>query len=180
LDAPKDADTTDSAQLKKIRSYIMSNERGKIEDYEINQAKKFNEDVKATNFDTALANHSMVKKSFGPLPVNYGSSPLFPSITSFGIDELSGAATSTDFWKTAFTTAVKTTSLPIVLGNNILVLYPTAESAVDADKAKQVQDTYPYILYQSVNQDISAHFLDSKKFKDNFFKTYSRLFRSGQ
>jgi hypothetical protein len=176
-DAAQNADFSDSAALQKVRSYMISFERGRMEDWAIGQARDFIALANRAGFDSALGERGMEKRSFGPLPVNYGDIDLFTSLSSFQITGLSNASSDENFWKTAFSTPLNVFSEPLVQGANVLVLLPTGESAADASSVEAITSTYSsyWLSYMSA-QSMGNYFLNSEKMDDRFLATYFRYF----
>ncbi|MDR1466389.1 MAG: SurA N-terminal domain-containing protein [Treponema sp.] len=171
-DESKSADVTDEETLRKIRSYIMDFERGRVEDYFIKEAESFAALSKANGFDAALEEQSLERKHFGPTPINFGGEQLFPPLDS-SVSELSGAVSNENFWQTAFSTPLNTASNPFVIGNNVLVLYPTEEKPADETNAGYIETAYSsYWLSYNMEQKIRSFFTTSAKLKDNFMDVY--------
>jgi hypothetical protein len=129
-ETPRKLDTSNPAELEKVRSYILQNERGIMEDFLEGRAELFAINVKEAqdlSFDTVALNNGYEVKELGPLPVNYGDVSVFSTLASFSHPELSGVASNEVFWKTAFQTSIEQPSTPVVSGDNIIVLYPTSE-----------------------------------------------------
>ncbi|MDR2149419.1 MAG: SurA N-terminal domain-containing protein [Spirochaetaceae bacterium] len=173
------ADTTDATTINKVRSYLLTEQRGQIEDYFLQQAQQVvNAVSEERSFADIVAEQGLEKKSFGPLPLNYGSVDLFTPLSSFDVAELSEAAYNENFWQTAFIkTAPGTPSEPIVIGSNVVVLYPLEEK-VESDEAVQYLETAyaGYWIPSSTNQTIQNYFLYNGKLEDKFWETYSRYF----
>jgi hypothetical protein len=195
-EAPKSLDTTNSENLAKVRTYLLANERGRLEDFILAQAEVFAADSAERGFDTILEQRGIDKKEFGPVPVNYGDSTLFSTLSSFGISELGGAATSENFWKTAFTTEFGKPSAPIVLGDNIIVLCPvkedaapvaveggddsttTASASSESSPEKNTSDTFKSWWANNESQSaLQNSIMSNPKLEDNFFQTYFTLFQ---
>ena len=66
----KAMDTNDTSQKDRVRSYIMKNVRGQIEDWLMAEAEKFSAQAKETSFEKAISSGSMIKRNFGPIPLN--------------------------------------------------------------------------------------------------------------
>jgi hypothetical protein len=174
-DTPYPADTGDEALLGKIRTYIMYFERGRVEDWLIAEAENFITTVNESDFDTALYLKGIEKRNFGPLPVNYGDAELLPSLASFSVPELSGAALNESFWQAAFSTPLKTPSPPLVLGAYVAVLYPLEESAAPEDLIENIKNNYSSYLFTSsylsgyiMPPNIRTFFLSNNKLEDRF------------
>jgi hypothetical protein len=176
-DAPYAADTGDAAVLEKVRSYIREFERGRMEDRAIARAEEFIAQAAESGFDGAVIEQSLEKRHFGPVPVNYGELDLFTTLASFQVGELSGAASDENFWRTAFSTPLNTPSSPLVLGNNVLVLFPLEESSADESVPGNIESLLSsYWLSYNAEQTIRSFFLNNEKLEDRFFETYLRYF----
>jgi hypothetical protein len=176
-DAPYAADTEDSTILEKVRSYIREFERGRMEDRAIEKAEEFTAQVAESGFDGAVIERSLEKRHFGPIPVNYGEVDLFTPLSSFDVGELSGAAADENFWRTAFSTPLNTPSAPLVLGNNVLVVFPLEESDTDESVSQNIESLLSaYWLSYDAEQTIRSFFLNNEKLEDRFFETYLRYF----
>jgi hypothetical protein len=182
---PYPADITDSATAAKIRFYVMDFERGRVEDWVIADAALFIESVRNNGLRQAAFFRGIEIRSFGPLPLNYGARShssrgfesdgvdLFPSLASFSIDELYSAGNQEIFWKTAFSTPLNEPSAPFVIGNNVLILVPTAEETADEEVLAGIRETYSsYWVSNSVEQSLQTLFFASDKLVDRFETVY--------
>jgi len=133
--------------------------------------------VNEIGFEEALAEQRLEKKSFGPVPVNFGNVELFTSLASQPVTELASAANDENFWKVAFSTPVETPSKPVVQGNNVLVLWVTEETEIDAEAIESIVSTYnSYWLRYTTESSLQQHFLNSPKLEDKFLDIYFRYF----
>jgi len=176
-EAVRPADTNDKTQKDKIRTYIMVYSRGKVEDWLIAAAGKFSSQVKTMGFKEAAVAGNITSHNFGPIPVNYGNTALFGSVSSSGIPELADAGTNEFFWKAAFSTPLKSPSDPVVIGNNVVVLYPLEESTADANETGMIATYYPYWMMNGTEQAYQLHFLTSDKLDDRFNDMFSKIWR---
>lgn len=176
--APYPVDTNDSASLDRVRSYILEFERGRMENWLIEQANQFIALVNAEGFDAALSARGQERRRVGPLPVNYGNVNLFPSLYRNPVQEAAAGVYSENFWKTAFFTPLNTPSKPIVIGDTVLVLFPFEETAAGAELAGSIKTRYASWLMDHTQQSVIAYFLANKKLRDTFLETYSRYFLS--
>jgi hypothetical protein len=176
-EAPYPVNREDTAFLDKIRTYILDLERGRVEDWLINQANEFSAAVKASDFDNALVEWDLEKRSFGPLPLNYGGVDLFTSLASLAVTELGGADSNEDFWRKAFFTELNTPADPLVLGNNVLVLYPKEETVKDEAEAETIKTVYDsYWLSYNAERSLRTFFTTNEKLEDNFMAVYLQNF----
>jgi hypothetical protein len=175
-DAIQEADASDPAVMEKVRSYVRNYERGRMEDWAIAQADSFIARANETSFEEALTTQGVQKRSFGPIPLNYGSVDLFTAITSQSVTELASAANDEIFWKVAFSTPVESPSRPVVQRNNVLVLFPTGETEIDAEALESIVSMYnPWLNYVSESA-LQQYFMNSPKLEDNFLDVYFRYF----
>ncbi|MDR0759345.1 MAG: peptidylprolyl isomerase [Treponema sp.] len=173
---PYPADTADSGVISKIRSYLLDQERGRVEDWLIAQAETFIALVNEEGFDAAVEARDLTKQSFGPLPLNYGGVDLFSSLRSAGIQELVSADSNENFWRTAFSTTLETPSIPLVLGNNVVVLYPKEEIPAEESAVETVKSIYSsYWLSYNAEMGLRSYFLRSGKLEDRFFDAFYKF-----
>jgi hypothetical protein len=176
-EAPYPVNTEDASFLDKIRTYVLDFERGRVEDWLINQANEFAAAVKAGDFDSALDERSLEKRSFGPLPLNYGGVDLFTSLSSLSVEELASAESNENFWKSAFFTELNTPAEPLVLGSNVVVLYPTEETVKDAADAESIKTAYDsYWVSYNAERSLRSFFITNEKLEDNFMGVYLQNF----
>ena len=169
------ADMNDPSQKDKIRNYIMVNSRGQVEDWTIGEAQKFCAQAKEIGFDEAVSAGNIAKNTFGPIPVNYGNSAIFGSVSSSGVPELASAGTNQFFWKAAFSTPLKSLSDPLVVGDNVIVLLPLEESNAEDNDAQFIEMYLPYWINAGMEQAFRVHFLTSDKLVDRFNETFWKI-----
>jgi hypothetical protein len=172
---PVNAD--DISQRTRIRNYIMQNSRGQIEDWAISEAEKFSTLVNEKDFETAITEGKIIKRSIGPISLNYGNSLIFGSLESSGVSELSKEGDNQFFWKAAFTTPLKSLSKPLVVKDNVIVLFPLEESSVDEEEIGQIETYYPYWLRSSMDSAYRSFFLNNEKMDNRFQATFRKLWR---
>ncbi len=170
----KPADFNDSAVMDKVRSYMRGFQSGRMEDWAIAQANDFISAVESAGFSGAARAIGKEVRNIGPLPINYGSVDLFPSIDT---PELSDLARNTNFWKIAFSTPLNTSSQPIVNGRNVFVFFQTEQSESQESRAEEIASMYSsYWLNYITEMSLQPYFMNSPKMDNRFFETYYRLF----
>jgi len=176
-DSVQEADAFDPAVMEKVRSYVRNYERGRMENWATAQADSFIARVNEIGFEEALTAQGISKRSFGPIPLNYGSVDLFTGLSSQSVTELASAANNEFFWKAAFSTPVKSPSQPLVQGSNVLVLWVTEETEIDAEAIDSIVSIFnSYWLNNVTNEALQQHFMNSPKLEDNFLDIYFRYF----
>jgi len=169
------ADLNDSSEKTKVKSYLMGFMRGMTEDWVISSAEKFCDQVRESGFNSAIAANGLTKKSFGPLPMNYGNFAMLSSIRSSGVPELEEVGSNQFFWKAAFSTPLNSPSIPLVIGDNVIVLFPLEEMPAEEDEIEFIKAYYPYWMSSTIDDDFRQYFLLSKKMDDRFFDTFFSL-----
>jgi hypothetical protein len=173
----QEASAADPAVMEKVRSYIRNFERGRMEDWAIAQADKFIALAHELGFEEAMSVENLEKRSFGPIPLNYGNVDLFTTIESQSVTELSGSSSDENFWKVAFSTPVQSPSRPVVQGSNVLVLFPNEETVAEESAIESIVNIYnSYWLSYASENAIQQHFLNSPKMEDKFLDVYFRYF----
>jgi hypothetical protein len=173
--SPYPADMTDSGNLTKIRGYLTDFERGRIEDWIIDQAENFIAQVRADGFDAALTALNLTKQSFGPIGINYGGADIFTALKNSGIGELNFAESNESFWRTAFFTPLETPSRPLVVGNSVLVFYPLTETQAEDASLDTIKSMYSYWLSYNAETSLRYYFLRSEKLQDHFFESFYKF-----
>jgi hypothetical protein len=177
-DSSYPADTSDSATLEKIRSYLLGFERGRIDAWFIGQAEDLISSTAINGFDEAVYSKGLIKFTFGPVAVNYKDLDLFPMLSSFSIPELNDndASSNLNFWQTAFSTPLGAPSEPLVLGNAVIVLYPKEEISIDEGETEKIKAGFFYYLSNNTAQELRGFFMGSDKLENRFFPVYQRYF----
>ncbi|MCL2720389.1 MAG: SurA N-terminal domain-containing protein [Treponema sp.] len=172
------ANFNDEIVMDRVRTFIRNFERGKMEDWAIEQANEFISDAKENGFDNAARWRNMDRHAFGPLPVNYGGTELFTSLDSFSMtgfssQELNTLARNENFWKIAFSAPVNTPSHWLVQGNNVIVLFPVEETTADELSIENTASMFTswWLSYIS-EQLMQQFFINSSKFDDIFWEVY--------
>ncbi|MCL2244372.1 MAG: SurA N-terminal domain-containing protein [Treponema sp.] len=184
-DEIKYPDFDDATVLSRVRSYVWSYEKGRMEDWAIAQAREFIGEAELLGFDEAALQSGMEKYSIGPLPVNFGNEDLFTSLSYFSIPSLSSSefsdmASNQNFWRVAFSTRLNTPSEPLVQGSKVLVLLPTEQIQAEADSIENIVSMYSsYWVHYKTEQTLNTFFMSNAKMEDNFWDTYFNLFMSG-
>ena len=177
-EAVQDADLSDETVMDKVRSYLRNFERGRMENWAIDQAEEFIALANEIGFEDALSQHNMESRSFGPVPLNYGNVDLFPTLASQSVTELSNSASDHNFWSVAFSTPVNTPSTPVVQGSNVLVIYPADETEIDEFRTESIVSAVnSYWLDLNTEQSLFQYYINSPKMDDRFMDAYFRYFR---
>ncbi|MDR2597381.1 MAG: SurA N-terminal domain-containing protein [Treponema sp.] len=181
-DEIKPADFNDYSVMDRVRSYLKSFDRGRMEDWAVAKTKEFITDAQNSGFDTAALQWSLNKFSFGPLPLNYAGVDLFTSLESFsdsGIpqQELQSLSRNENFWKIAFSAKLNTPSEPLVQGDNVLVLFPVEETNIDETEKEKFASAYTsYWVNMLAEQSLQSYFMTNPRLDDRFWDTFFKYF----
>jgi len=174
----QEADTTDPLVMGRVRAYMRSFARGRMEDWAIGQAEEFGRLVNEYGFEEALAMQEDVdRRAFGPVPINFGSVDLFDTLGVHDVVELGGSAANEHFWTMAFSTPLNSPSQPVVQGGNVFVLFPTEETEAHDSAVERIASNYnDFWLGNMADQLLHQHIMNSPRLDDRFMETYFRVF----
>jgi len=168
-----------AGRIDEVRSYMLQNEVGMMEDAMIARAEELR--VKAIaegSFRKAMTENSFQVQTTSPFPVNFASDSLLggsPENSDSPI--LNGTASSEDFWsKIVPLTSIGDISQPIVL-NGAVALF-SLSSSDKTEKMEYWPSLVDYEIARSRQTDFQTAVVnpDSKLFDDNFSEAYNRIF----
>ncbi len=174
------AENTDPADMiEDVRSYMLQNEVGIVEDVILSQAEKLREKAIASDsFRNTMEEEGLLVQVTSSFPVNYAADSLLGgSPENSGDPVLSGTASSDDFWsKIVPLTRSGAVSRPVVLNGSVaLFTFISSEEQEEIDYWDSLVD---YEVARSRQNDFRAVVVnpDSKLFEDNFSAAYNRIF----
>lgn len=177
------SDFDDPTVMDRVRAYIRSFQRGRMEDWAIDQSIDFIAEANNVGFDNAARWQNLDRGNFGPLPINFGGIDLFTSLESFsnsfsdlGVNAQDVSANE-NFWRIAFSTEINTPSEPMVQGNNVLVFFPIEQIDTDESFIENIAAMYEnHYLNSITEQSLQFYFLSNERMDDFFWETYFRYF----
>ena len=169
------ANFEDEATLKDVKSYIKSNESGRIEDFFMNKANGFAK-AAAGNFTEAANEFEAETASVAPFPLNYGELSFADKITAGDISALANAGSNENLLEKAFALKENEISEPIVNGNYIVVmkLTSTEKTEISDDEKKAVANALAE--YDQISAQTAI--LTSDKVQNNVAQTYFKSIRN--
>ncbi len=173
---PVSPDFEDAAVVAAVRSYMNLNERGRIEDYFMNQAKAFAETARLQGFDNACELNELEKRSTPHFSINYGNVEILSQVPVQSHEVFSEAVQNEEFFKTAFSIPPASISDPVLLGRQILVLQASEEKAADPQLSEIIALEYDQYASSWAKKTANDVFLSSDKLEDNFMETYLEHF----
>lgn len=175
-------DYTDTVMVSTIRSYMEREEIGVIEDYLMMKAEEMALVAHISSLAEAAAQFATDSGETGFIAPVYGDVPFIVNSPANKKDSslLSAAAYSDEFFEKVF--ILKTpgeTSQPMLLDRAVVVF-----SLIDEQEGFTYPEEYQTYVRAELASELSQYkqselqgiFLDSPKFKDDFNKTYGRVF----
>lgn len=129
---PLPPDFSSETLLDSIRTYINKNEKGLIEDYLIESAKKFAETATTQPFDKAVENFTdfhLNLETTNSFSINYGNASILQPLPSNMF--INSVKENEVFFKKAFSLKADEISEPILAGSNVVVLKLNEEKDAD-------------------------------------------------
>src|SRR6056297_389918 len=175
---PTNPDFTNDEELDAVRSYVIRNERGQVEDYFINRAETFVANAKEEGFSLAAADARVSEAETEYFPINYGESFFLKPIRSVndGDSLLQRAQSNQRILTSLFSVKENNFTEPLVLGNSVLVAQLLDERRAPEEEVKQIANYHSYIMQNFQREEIRNHFLQSDKLEDNFMQVFSKYF----
>lgn len=174
---PVEPDFTDAAVLDVARSYLVTYEKGKIEDYVVAKAEVFARRAEAAGFAIAAGEAKVAPIATDFFPINLQNVFSFAPLQA--IPDTATPATavySEEFFQTAFALEKNKVSAPVVLDDQVLVLRVLAEQALPDSTANLLGSWVDYMAYQTMQVDLQTQIMDPAKLKDNFMEAFSKLY----
>lgn len=170
--ADKTANLNDSEVVNVINSYIKTNEHGYIEDYYSNIAKDFTAQASISTFEDAALNFNVEVKEAEAFPLNYGPSSLYDSVPAADT-ELANLKTNEDAMQKIFTLKDGETSVPVLIGANIIVFRCTGITQDSSTPdAKELEDKLENVNYYCAEETL----MKSPKVENNVWNAYFENF----
>lgn len=166
------ANFEDEALVDAVISYMRSYESGLIETYYLDLAQDFWNAASVSGMAEACRQFGVQPTQVGPFPLNYGSSPLFPSLSSTDV-ALNGAASNESFMKTAFSMQMDEISSPMVLNNYVVMLMLTEEATIPVENDAALFDSYVAQFDQVAVQNA---IMTSDKLQNDFLTVFFKYF----
>lgn len=161
-------------ELSIVRDYMLSFERGIIEDYFYNMINEIS--------DNNLASLGKEIKETGLFSINFGGEQLLStSIDRVNGDEIFTRAVSNEnFFTTLFNLEADVLSEPIVLGDNITVFKLINEETDETLEDEYILSSLDQSLLNYKSQVSEDLFFKSDKYTDNFFPGYIEILQMTQ
>lgn len=179
----KPANFEDAGTQQAVRQYLLTNERGIVEDYLNKKASELRELIQTSGWDAALQRFNKTAATTEFVSINFGNHPLLPALNPGSGGELSGLNNSEEFYRQVFTLSAGQVSKPLPSNRRVLLfrLKEIKDRPGEGDKNLDalVQQAGFYLPNQRVQQYQNS-LLGSYKFKDTFEEGYRQRLRTFQ
>jgi peptidyl-prolyl cis-trans isomerase D len=157
-----------------VRRYMSAFERGRIEDFLLEQARQFRSDAVERGFTQAAADHGLEIRQSGFFPVNYGNVPIFSPVRGQNGNLLEAGAFREDFFRELFSLEMSEISQPVTLQSGTIVAVPIEERDQSGNDIEFLRSYYPYLVQQIQAEELERGFIDSSRLTDNFNQAFAR------
>jgi hypothetical protein len=185
--APADLDK--GATLDEALAYIQEKEKGTLESWAIAKANELISSTDPEVFKRNAAKAGYALKNAGPFIINLGNPsfyaynqqmPLLQLPYPTGSQELISAESDEAFMTELFSLEKGKISKPLVVDDTVVVFSIVDDTPTSDEDTAFVKFGYPYFHQESVDSQTRNTFLKSKKFKDEFSATFSKIFQTSQ
>lgn len=172
-------DFTDEKVVSKIKNYLISRERGLVEDYITDEASAFSAAAEE-DFSIAAEKFGLTIYSAQKAPVNFGSAVFLSSFQYSDSDQyLANMESDESSLKALFSISEGELSDPITVNSGILVAYCTEEAEAEELDTETLEMLYPYFTPQIIQSDYNQMVYSSDKFEDDFIQTFFNQILTG-
>ena len=169
--------------IKAITDYMNAYERGTMEAWLLDKARMLVQNASNSSFEAMVKAENLAVKTTKPFPLNYGNAlktqyfPLIGTIDTTDTPELAQAESNEQFLLQVWSTALGATSDPVLLGSNVIIFKVKSEDVQDAETFAMLDTFYNSVIQQNIQTELINYILESPYHKNNFYKTYSKLFK---
>ncbi|OHD15188.1 MAG: hypothetical protein A2Z96_07075 [Spirochaetes bacterium GWB1_48_6] len=173
VDGPTEPDFTQAALKEKVKTYLLRNDRGLVEDYLKTQAQTFITSATGT-LEKAAASTGKKLESSDFFPVNYGNLSFATTLDKAAPGTaVASLGSNEDFYKAVFAMEKGKISAPVNAGSSVVVFQvvdeKTSGDAVDEAKKSAIRSE----LFKDRSEALENTILRSPKFKDEFQKGFT-------
>lgn len=161
--------------IKQIRNYLLTTEKGIIEDYFVSRAQEFIKEAKISGFEKAGKSNNLGYHLTDYFPINYGNSYFLKQIKTIdGNKELDSISTDTRDLEIFFKIKKNEITEPVILNNSVVVAKMINERSVNPKELSFIDTYFTYLVKQFRQQALYKMILSSDKLKNNFLPVFSK------
>jgi hypothetical protein len=162
-------------ELDNILNYMITNEKGLIEDYFLAEAENFRNKAAEIGFSETSGQFGLSYYITDFFPINYGNNYFLKQIKT--IDDspyFTTVATDERFLTSLFSLKENELTTPSIVGSAILVAQMISEQEVTEEDLVYLDSFYPYLVDQIQQQELNSVFTNSELFTNNFISVFSQ------
>jgi peptidyl-prolyl cis-trans isomerase D len=169
-----DPDFTDPNVIAAIRDYLTTFERGLIEDYLSDQARRFAEQARTDGYEAAAAAIGESPQLTEHFPINFGNLPYFGTVGAPANQTFASAAFREDFFRELFSLAEGDVSDPLVIRDSIFVFQVADVRDPDEEDIEFLEFYTPLIVREFTQQQVHRTIIAEDKLVDDFTRGFNR------
>lgn len=173
-EGPQAPDLENEETLETIRNYILTFERGRVEDYMLERAAEFETEVAERGFDEAAAESGFAWGTTDAFPINYGNLSFLPQVRADETTGLSNAATRDEFFEEAFSIGGEELTAPIVLRDYVLVMQLNDERQPTEEEVAAARRGSASFVDNARAREVERVVFDTDLFENRFNQAYDR------
>lgn len=176
-------DFTDPDTIAAVRDYLLTQERGRVEDYILAQGDRFAVAASQSDFQAAADEAGLTVHATEWFPINFRNAVSWrPVAAADGQPLLTGAADFEEFFQQGF--ALQRTgdvSPPIRMGDRVVVLRLTEERQTAPEDLQTVAggSAFEWFTAQALNADLEQWIGASGLWEDNFGPAFAAITNAG-
>lgn len=173
IDGPQTADFSQSSVKDRVRSYLLRNDRGLVEDYLKAQAAGYVASSSGELSKVASAAGKQTESS-DFFPLNYGNLSFATTLQQAAPNTaLASLGSNEDFFRAVFSLEKGKISEPFTAGTSVVVFQVTDEQLTGEAPDDAKKNAIRSSLINERSQALENTILRSPKFKDDFQKAYT-------
>ena len=150
-----------------VYNYLDVFEKGRIEEYFINNAKDFVASALSNGYENAIEEYDATSSVVEYFPLNYGNVPVLDTVPTDTSAQLAEAQSNEQFFEKAFALEDGEYTEPMLLGDDVVVFVLNDEITVTREEEKSASFANNIKMFNST--DIFASIMSSDKFENNFY-----------
>lgn len=161
--------------LSRVRQYMNRFERGRIEDYLVEQAEVFRSEAQGSAFAAAAQTQGYDTHETNFFPINYGNVQFLERVSGPDSHPALGQAPFNErFFTQAFSLQADEVSEPVILGDHVVVLQLMEEQEA-ADEDLEFMRSYLDVFVQRFKEEeLQRQILNSELLEDRFAAVYAQ------
>lgn len=166
-----------------ITEYMNAYERGTMEAWLLDKAKLLVQNANSGSFEEMAKAENLTIQTTKPMPLNYGNAlktqyfPLIGTIDTADNPELAQAESNEQFLQQVWSTAPSSICDPLLIESNVIIFRVKSEDIQDTETFAMLDTFYSSVIQQNIQTELINWILSNPSHKNNFYKTYSKLFK---